>query len=100
MPHPKHLREYESVLPGSAERILKMAEKNVDHFIKMDQDALAAEVDDRKLGMKMGGILFFLLIAAAFVSALTLKDAVITGLFLTTAAIGGVGLFVKGRNGK
>lgn len=25
--HPKHLREYEDIVPGSAERIISMAEK-------------------------------------------------------------------------
>jgi hypothetical protein len=31
MPHPKHLREYDDILPGSAERILSMAERNLEH---------------------------------------------------------------------
>lgn len=96
--HPRHLREYESIQQGAADRIIAMAEKRNEHHIDMDQRVVGAEVADRKLGMILGASLFGILIICALVSALSLKSATITGLFLGATVIGGVGLFIKGRN--
>lgn len=46
--------EYDRVLPGSAERILSMAEKEQDHRIASEQTALSALVQDSKLGQWFG----------------------------------------------
>ncbi|MBN2631532.1 MAG: DUF2335 domain-containing protein [Rhodobacteraceae bacterium] len=94
--HPKHLREYESVQPGSADRIITMAENQQNHQISMDRLVVEKEYGDRRLGMLIGAALFALLICCAFASAL-LGNNIVAGLFLTTAAIGGVSLFVNGR---
>ena len=100
MPHPKHLREYDEILPGAAERILTMAERNLAHGIAMDEKLSSAEISDRKLGMWLGATIFTLLIAGAFASIFFIDSAVVPGLFLGTAAIGGVVAFIRGRNGK
>ncbi|WP_076363071.1 DUF2335 domain-containing protein [Phaeovulum vinaykumarii] len=100
MPHPKYLREYDDILPGATERILAMAERNLEHNIDMDQQVVRAEVADRTLGMYLGASLFGLLIVGAFAALFVTKTPVIPGLFLGTAAIGGVVAFIKGRNGK
>lgn len=98
MPHPRHLREYEDILPGAAERILSMAEKNIDHLKQMDEDSLEAEVDDRKRGMRYGAGLFFLLIVLAFASLFVTDSEIVPGLFLGAATIGGITAFIKGRS--
>lgn len=100
MPHPKHLREYNDILPGAAERIVSMAERNLEHNIDMDRKVIEAEVADRKLGMYLGAGLFGLLIVGAFATLFVTTNPVVPGLFLGTAAIGGVVAFIKGRNGK
>lgn len=99
MPHPKHLREYESILPGAADRILSMAERNLDHHVDMSKQAHADEAQDRRRGMRYGAVLYGLLIAAAFASLFVTTNAIVPGLFLGTAAIGGVVAFIRGRNG-
>lgn len=40
LPPPSMYGEYEGVLKGSADRIFKMAEKEQDHRIKWENDAL------------------------------------------------------------
>ena len=40
LPHPQTLRQYDEVLPGAAERILRMAEKQQDHRIGIDQSGV------------------------------------------------------------
>ncbi len=94
--HPKHLREYESILPGSADRIIGMAEAQQNHQITMDQAVVSNEYRDRRLGMIIGATLFAGLIGCGFLLALK-GNTLAAGLFLTTAAIGGVGLFINGR---
>jgi uncharacterized membrane protein len=96
--HPKHLREYESILPGSADRIIGMAEAQQKHQIAMDNKVVDKEYGDRRWGMIIGAAMFVGLIGCALVSAV-MGNNVAAGFFLTTAAIGGVGLFVNGRKG-
>jgi uncharacterized membrane protein len=98
MPHPKHLREYEDILPGAAERILSMAEQNIAHMKKMDEDSLEAEVDDRKRGMRYGAGLFGLLIVLAFASLFVTDSEIVPGMFLGAVTIGGITAFIKGRS--
>lgn len=100
LPHPKHLREYNDIIPNGAERILAMAERVLDHNIASGKRSLDAEIADRKTGMIAGAILFGCLILGALGALFISASPVAPGLFLGTAAIGGVSFFVKGRNGK
>ncbi len=45
IPPPEALEKYEHILPGAAERILSMAEKNNDHNIKIENRRLDIEID-------------------------------------------------------
>ncbi len=85
MPHPKHLSEYDAILPGAAERILAMAERNLEHNMEMDKTVVAAEVADRKLGMVLAGGFFTLLILGAFASLFVSDSPVVPALFLVFA---------------
>ena len=62
----------------------------------MDRLVVDKEYGDRRLGMVIGAVTFLVLIGCAFASAYA-ENNLAAGLFLTTAAIGGVGLFVNGR---
>lgn len=97
LPHPRHLRGYEETSPGAAERIIAMAESRQKHHEDMDRRVLDAEKSDRDLGMWLGAGAFTLLVVSALISALILESEIIPGLFLGAAALGAVGLFVKGR---
>lgn len=94
--HPKHLREYEEILPGSADRIIAMAEAQQQHMISMDNKVVDKEYGDRRWGMVIGAVMFSSLIACALISAVS-GNNIAAGMFLGAAAIGGVGLFVNGR---
>lgn len=80
--------------------MLAMVEKNMDHNMQMDKDALRGELADRKLGMISGAILFGLLIVGAFASLFVTTNPVVPGLFLGASVVGGIVAFIKGRNGK
>jgi len=49
LPDPQTLREYDKVVPGAAERIIQMAEKEVDHRRDIQRRALDAQIDDNKV---------------------------------------------------
>lgn len=99
LPHPRHLREYEDILPGAAERILAMAENTLDHNRAMDQRIVTDDRDDRAIGMHYGLAAFFgALIGAGVMGALGQKEVAIA--FLAATVVGAVAVFVKGRLGK
>jgi uncharacterized membrane protein len=95
--HPRHLREYDQIVPGSADRIIKMAENALAHRERMDTKIVDAEIADRKLGMFLGfaGLLLILGAAAYFGSQ---GEKVIAGCFLSTAVLGAIPVFVLGRH--
>jgi len=94
LPHPKHLEEYERVLPGSAERVFSMAEREQAHRHGVEDRAMNIE---ESLG-KRGQVFGLIIVLAAFGISLWLgladheiAAAVIGGAGLTTL----VGLFLK-----
>jgi len=96
LPHPKHLIDYDTILPGAAERILAMAEKAQAHSAEMDRLIVQAQIDDQKRGMNYGLAALLLILALAFIFGYW--DRPITaGLFLTAAVIGSIPVFVNGR---
>lgn len=97
--HPRHLDQYERICPGAADRIIAMAEKRNDHHIEMERKVVEAEASDQRLGMISGAGLFALLIICALIVGLWTRDATMTAVFLGAAVVGGIGLFIKGRNG-
>lgn len=76
-----------------------MAEKNLKHNMEMNSKALGAEIDDAKRGMLLGAGLFAMLILGAFLSQFLTDSEIVPGIFLGAAVIGGVGAFIRGRNG-
>lgn len=99
LPHPKHLRDYDAALPGAAERILAMAELNLASTLQLNAAIHASETQDRKRGMYLGAGLFALLFLCGFASLFVTENAVVPGLFLGAAAIGGITAFIRGRSG-
>jgi uncharacterized membrane protein len=99
MPHPRHLREYEDILPGVAERMMQMAEKAQNHNAAMDRKIIDGEHDDRRRGMLFGFSALLLMLALAGLFGY-LGHAEISAMFLGSAAFGVIAVFVQGRFGK
>ena len=94
IPHPSHLREYENTLPGAAERIFTMAEKRLDHNIAAEKSIINDKAAENKRGMNYGAALFALLIMCAYLSLFVTDNAVVPGIFLGIAVIGGITKFI------
>lgn len=64
IPPPEVLRNYDQILPGAAERIMAMAEKQSTHRHKLEENYLATEARNSLLG-----IIFALLLGITGLSA-------------------------------
>ena len=89
-------REYENALPGSAERILVMAEKEQDHRIAWETEALSASGQETKRGQWLG----FAIAAACLVAAIFLAVSgreVAASIAVASIALGAGAVSLVGR---
>ena len=99
LPSPESLAEFESIQVGFADRIVSMAEKSQLHRHNWENITLESEVHNAKIGMYGGiGVSVLLILAAAF--SAYIKQPVVAGMFLGTAALGMVKTLVDGRSKK
>ena len=96
IPPASELAKYETILPGAANRILTMAEKQSQHRQKMENTMLNANIKAEKNGQIFGFIIFSIAVIAGFLLVLFGRN--VEGLISLIVAVGGiVGLFVYNR---
>lgn len=98
LPAPEELARYEKVVPGGAERILEMAEKQSMHRREMEEKSVSAEIR----GAKIKQVLTFVLALATGVlgGVLLITGSELAGLMVIlvdAAAI--VGIAIYGNRG-
>lgn len=97
LPPPSMYKGYEEVLPGSAERILTMAEKEQEHRITWESKALNVMEREVFLGQWFGlGIALCCIIAAVFLAASGYQW--VASILAGVSAVGLVGRFITKRN--
>lgn len=69
LPPPAALDQFNQIVPGGAERIIAMVEREQAHRIEMESIGLNALVRDTRRGMWIGGTIAVLAIAGAVLSA-------------------------------
>lgn len=96
IPPASELLKYEQVLPGAAERIMSMAERQSIHRQGMEDKMLDANIKSEKRGQFFGFTIFITVILIGFV--LLIFDKKIEGLLAILGSVAGVvSLFVYGR---
>ncbi|MCH8169100.1 MAG: DUF2335 domain-containing protein [Proteobacteria bacterium] len=71
LPRPEDLAKYNAIVPGAAERILAMAEKEQEHRIALEQQIVPANATAGKHGQWLGaGISLLALLSAAFTAVM------------------------------
>ncbi len=93
LPPPTMYREYESALPGSAERILAMVEKEQKHRIMWETTALNASGQETKRGQWLGFAIAMACLGAAIFLAVSGHE-VVACIALGAGAVGLVGRFL------
>lgn len=96
IPHPKMFKEYESILPGSADRILAMAEKQQEHRMGLEKTAVEGQVKSNLRGQIIGFIVLVLGLVLSVVFAF-LGMKTFAGSFATGTIVVLVSLFVGGK---
>ena len=86
LPHPEHLKQYEVIVPGAADRILQLAEQQTAHRIKTENKAVSAEITQNILAQVIAFILAITGIGGGIL--LTLKGHGGAGGTLMTVTIG------------
>lgn len=62
LPHPDLLVKYEEIIPGAAERILSMAEKEQQHRHQLESEVIKKEIAQKGRGLNFGFTLALLII--------------------------------------
>jgi uncharacterized membrane protein len=96
VPPPGLLAQYDKIIPGAAERILKMAENNSEHLINLDKKKLDAENTQLERGRKYSfkTVIIFALLT---VIALFLHEEKAAIVIAGTTILGLVSIFISGR---
>lgn len=96
IPHPRHLAEYDKIVPGSAAQIIQMAHDNLCHNQNLQSQALSADIDDTREGRRLGFAALVILMVGAIVCGLVGKDAIALAM-LGATVVGTIGRFIQGR---
>jgi uncharacterized membrane protein len=97
LPHPELLAEYERILPGAADRILSMAERQQGHRHDLESTAMESNVQRSKQGLAAGFVicLAFLVVSAVLIGTGHEVAGTVLGSF---DLLGLVSLFVIGQS--
>jgi uncharacterized membrane protein len=64
LPHPRILVEFDNIVPGSAERIIKMVEDQAKHRQGLEQSVINSDIRDGRTGLIFGFIVSLVAILA------------------------------------
>ncbi len=95
LPPPKALQDYNNILPGAAERIVAMAERQSAHRQELEKKAVSAQTRDSLLGLIFGLVIGLAAIAGGVICILNGHE--IGGTILGGTGLASlVGVFVYG----
>jgi len=93
LPHPTILEKYETIHPGLADRIMKMAESQSDHRKDLEKKVILHDRAKSWAGIVFGFII--VIVAFSIGGYLLMHDKPIGGLFMGLAPLGTiVGVFI------
>ncbi len=99
IPPPIILEQYEKIIPGAAERILKMAEQQASHRQSLEKRVIAHDTQNATLGILCALLItvgFLVLAGFAIYSGQSLAASIISAISIT----GLVGTFIYGTRSR
>lgn len=96
IPHPRIVRGYEEMLPGSADRILAMAERQQAHRLKIESAVIQSDIRTQYLGLGVAFIVALTLVIGSMLLLAIGRDVAGLGAFLLSAATF-IGVFYVNR---
>lgn len=99
LPHPILLKQFDDVLPGTAERIIAMTEKEGEHRRNLEKEIVNSEFKTQKMGIIFGFMIALIGIVGSVV--LAFYDKIIASTVLGgSTLVSLVSVFIKGINQK
>ncbi|MFA4971711.1 MAG: DUF2335 domain-containing protein [bacterium] len=96
IPPPEAMEKYNQILPGAADRILKMAEQQSQHRQGLENSVVKGNLSHQRWGLIVGAIITIVVTVAGTI--LALYDKPTEGLIAILSMIGiDAGVFVFGR---
>lgn len=99
LPHPSLLREFDSVVPGSAKRIIRMAEKQTEHRQSLEKTVIYGDSKRAFYGLWVGAFVALCVLAGAVFLIYSGHDwagVIVAGLDI----VGLVSVFVYGTSSR
>jgi len=97
LPHPRHLQAYNEILPGAADRIIAMAEKEQAHRHSWEDKSLKFDFSYSVLGIALGFLVALALLLLAYMSSQAGHQTVALA-FLAASSVGMAASFIKGTS--
>jgi uncharacterized membrane protein len=99
LPHPEILAQYDTIVPGLAERIVKMAESQAQHRQGLEHMVVQSNTRNERRGQVFGFLISVLVIGGSIYLIDSGKSAEgVTGIVVNLVSL--VGVFVYGRRRK
>ncbi|HZY10138.1 MAG TPA: DUF2335 domain-containing protein [Bacteroidota bacterium] len=96
LPSPQMLKKYDEILPGLAERIVGMAERQSAHRIEIEKKAIDHKLGESKRGQDYGLIIGVVGIVSAGILSFADHD-IVAGIIGGSTVVGLVTTFVVGK---
>lgn len=96
LPSPDDLRAYENLVPGAAERLIKMAEKQSEHRRSLERLVIESGARNSTIGVFVGFVIALVALALAGYAIYEGRSQTGTAIVMTTIS-GLVGVFVIGK---
>lgn len=98
LPHPELLKKYEQILPGSADRIIKLAESQLTHRQELENQVIKSNIENERKGISFAFILALVLMLIGGYLVYERRDTV--GYFALFGPIlyQGISFFIKKGN--
>ena len=99
LPPPEILGSYEAVLPGSADRIITMAEKQQVHRENIETRVIAANIRQEQFGLAAGFILALTVISGSLLAIFNGKDIVgLVGIIGSVGSLATIFLYSRSKD--
>lgn len=96
LPHPRHLQQYDDILPGLGRELVDMAHNSLAHSQELQAEAMRADIADMKEARRLGFAALLVLIIGAIICGAMGKDTIALAL-LGAGVIGTIGQVIRGR---
>lgn len=96
LPPPVVLQQYNQIIPGAAERILKMAESQSEHRRQLEQKVIASDIRNSRLGLLFGFVITMTAIVTGTFLILKTGNPVAGGLLSVGSIATLAGVFIYG----